>query len=402
MIRRPRHLARIKRVLSHNPVCALLGPRQCGKTTLAREVIRGRADAHVFDLETAAGRARLAEPELSLSPLKGLVVIDEIQRQPRLFEVLRPLSDRRGASARFLILGSASPDLLRGASESLAGRVGFVDLGGFDLTEVGARKLRQLWLRGGFPRSFLAGSEALSLRWRQDFVRTFLERDVPQLGIRIPAETLRRFWMMLAHYHAQIWNGAEFARSLGVSEHAVRRHLDVLAGTYLVRQLPPWFESLSKRQYKAPKVYVRDSGLLHALLGIGSRGELETHPKLGASWEGFALEQVLALTHGAHAYFWGTHAGAELDLLLIHRSRRYGVEFKYGDAPVMTRSLHVALTDLKLDRAWIVYPGTENYAVHDKVEVAPLVEMPDRLAFMDRPAKTRMLSWRGDAGTGRR
>ena len=401
MIRRPRRLAEIKRVLSHNPVCALLGPRQCGKTTLAREVISGRRDAHVFDLETAAGRARLAEPELSLSPLKGLVVIDEIQRQPGLFEVLRPLSDRRGAPARFLILGSASPDLLRGASETLAGRVGFVDLGGFDLTEVGARNLRKLWLCGGFPRSFLAGSEPLSVRWRQDFVRTFLERDVPQLGIRIPAETLRRFWMMLAHYHAQIWNGAEFARSLGVSEHAVRRYLDVLAGTYLVRQLPPWFENLSKRQYKAPKVYVRDSGLLHALLGIGSRGELETHPKLGASWEGFALEQVLALAHGRNAYFWGTHAGAELDLLLIHGGRRYGIEFKYGDAPVMTRSLHVALADLKLDRAWIVYPGTESYAVHDKVEVAPLAEMPDRLAFMGRPRQTGKPSRRGKAGTGK-
>lgn len=398
MIPRPRPRAEIGRVLAHNPVCVLLGPRQCGKTTLAREVMRGRRDAHFFDLETAAGRARLAEPELSLSPLDGLVVIDEIQRQPGLFEVLRPLSDRPRKPARFLILGSASADLVRGTSESLAGRAGFVDLGGFDMTEVGARNVRRLWLRGGFPRSFLASSEVLSLRWRRDFVRTFLERDMPQLGVRIPVEALRRFWMMIAHYHAQIWNGAEIGRSLGVNEHAVRRYLDVLAGTYVVRQLPPWFENLSKRQYKAPKVYVRDSGLLHALLGLGTWEELAAHPKLGASWEGFALEQVLALAPGADAYFWGTHAGAELDLLLIHRGRRYGVEFKYSDAPGMTRSLHIALGDLKLERAWIVYPGSERYAVDDKVEVVPLEAMPGRMKLMNAPWGTGRLGRRGTRG----
>jgi predicted AAA+ superfamily ATPase len=389
IVPRRRYLREIEEVLRHNPVCALLGPRQCGKTTLARELIRTRKEVHVFDLETAAGRARLAQPELSLSPLKGLVVIDEIQREPKLFEALRPLSDRREIPARFLILGSASPDLLRGVSETLAGRTGFVDLGGFDLSEVGARELRKLWLRGGFPRSFLARSEALSFRWRRDFMRTFLERDVPQLGIRIPAEVLRRFWMMLAHYHAQIWNGADIARSLGVTEHTVRRYLDVLTGTYLVRQLPPWFENLSKRQYKAPKVYVRDSGILHALFGLDSWTEIATHPKLGASWEGFALEQVLTLAPGADAYFWGTHSGAELDLLLIHRGRRYGIEFKYGDAPTMTKSLHVALADLRLDRAWIVYPGTEKYAVHEKVEVVSLEDIPTRLPFVAKPSKTK-------------
>lgn len=382
MIPRPRHLAEVEQVLSNYPICALLGPRQCGKTTLARALSRGRRDVHFFDLETAAGRTQLAQPELTLSPLHGLVVIDEIQREPGLFETLRPLADRPGRPARFLILGSASPDLIRGASESLAGRVGFVDLGGFDLTEVGEQRLRRLWLRGGFPPSYLAKSEALSLRWRRDFIRTFLERDVPQLGIRIPAETLRRFWMMLAHYHAQIWNGAELARSLGVNEHAVRHYLDILSGTYVIRRLSPWFENLSKRQYRAPKVYVRDSGLLHELLGIGSREDLTGHPKLGASWEGFALEQVLALAHGADAYFWGTHAGAELDLLLIHRGRRLGIEFKYADAPAMTRSLHVALADLSLDRAWIVYPGSQRYTVHKKVEVLPLAEVPSRLASL--------------------
>lgn len=382
MIHRPHRLAEIEWVLAHNPVCALLGPRQCGKTTLALEVVRGRDLAHIIDLETAVGRARVAQPELSLTPLRGLVVIDEIQREPRLFEVLRPLADRTETPARFLILGSASPDLIRGVSESLAGRVGFVDLGGLDLTEVEVHNWRRLWLRGGFPRSYVAGSDDLSLRWRHDFVRTFLERDVPQLGIRIPAEALRRFWQMLAHYHAQIWNAAELARSLGVNEHTVGRYLDVLVGTYLVRRLPPWFENLSKRQYKAPKVYVRDSGLLHALLGLGSWGDLEAHPKLGASWEGFALEQVLSLTERADAYYWGTHAGAELDLLLLHRGRRYGIEFKYRDAPTMTKSLHIALTDLKLDRAWIVYPGRESYVVHEQVEVVSVGDIEDRLGFL--------------------
>ena len=401
-IPRTRYLDDIEQVLKHNPVCALLGPRQCGKTTLAREVVRAREEVHLFDLETATGRARLAQPELSLSPLKGLVVIDEIQRQPKLFEALRPLADRRGIPARFLILGSASPELLRGASETLAGRIGFVDLGGFDLSEVGARESRKLWLRGGFPRSFLAESEAVSFRWRRDFIRTFLERDVPQLGIRIPAEVLRRFWMMLAHFHAQIWNGADLARSLGVTEHTVRRYLDVLAGTYLVRQLPPWFENISKRQYKAPKVYVRDSGMLHALFGVGSWNELGTHPKLGASWEGFALEQVLTQAHGADAYFWGTHAGAELDLLLIHRGRRYGIEFKYGDAPTMIKSLHVALADLGLDRAWIVYPGTEQYAVHKKVEVVSLTEITTRLPFLAELSKTKKRASPRTAGRDRR
>ena len=382
MIRRPRALEAIQRTLAHNPVCALLGPRQCGKTTLAGAVVRGRKDAHVFDLESATGRARLAQPELALSPLTGLVVIDEIQRAPELFEVLRPLADRPRTPARFLILGSASPDLIRGTSESLAGRVGFVDLGGFDVTEVGTGHMRRLWVRGGFPRSYLAKTETVSMRWRRDFVRTFLERDVPQLGIRIPPEALRRFWMMLAHYHGQIWNGAELARSLGVNEHSVRRYLDVLCGTYLVRQLPPWFENLSKRQYRAPKVYVRDSGLLHALLGVDSWEGLTGHPKLGASWEGFALEHALATVQGADAYFWGTHAGAELDLLLLQGGRRFGVEFKYGDAPVMTKSLHIALADLKLERAWIVYPGSESYRVHEQVEVVPLVGLAERFRLI--------------------
>ena len=383
MIRRGRYLKALQAVLAANPVCALLGPRQCGKTTLARQVVARQKRAHFFDLEAAAGRARLAQPELALGSLEGLVVIDEVQRQPEIFTALRPLADRPRSRARFLILGSASPDLIRGVSESLAGRVGFVDLGGFDLGEVGPRHWRKLWLRGGFPRSYLAASQALSLRWRQDFIRTFLERDIPQLGIRIPAEALGRFWMMLAHYHGQIWSGADLSRSLGVSEHTVRRYLDLLSATYVLRQIPPWFENISKRQQKGPKVYVRDSGLLHALLSLGTHEELEGHPKFGASWEGFALEQVLSVTGSREAFFWGTHAGAELDLLLFRRGRRYGVEFKCSDAPGMTKSLHVALNDLKLERAWIVYPGRERYPVHKKVEVLPVVEVPKHLAFMN-------------------
>jgi hypothetical protein len=379
MLPRPRYLQAIRRALAENPVCVLLGPRQCGKTTLARRLARQIRPSWYFDLESATDRARLARPELALTPLTGLVVIDEVQQQPELFALLRPLADRPRRRARFLLLGSASPGLVRGASESLAGRVGFVDLFGFDLGEIGGQHLGRLWLRGGFPRSYLARSHAASLRWRRDFIRTFLERDLPQLGIRIPSATLQRFWMMLAHYHAQIWNGAELARALGVSEHTVRGYLDLLTGTFLVRQLQPWFANISKRQYKAPKVYVRDSGLLHALLGIGRDAELWAHPKFGASWEGFALEQILAVAGSDQAYFWGTHAGAELDLLLLRRGRRLGIEFKTSDAPAMTRSLHVALEDLQLHQAWIVYPGEATYRVHERVEVTPLARLVQHL-----------------------
>ena len=397
MLPRRRALRMVEAALAANPVCALVGPRQCGKTTLARQIASRRGEAHYFDLETAIARARLAEPELALSPLRGLVVLDEIQVLPGLFTVLRPLADRPRKPARFLILGSASPDLVRGVSESLAGRVAFVDLGGFALDEVGPGRAGRLWLRGGFPRSFLPASPRRSVEWRRDFIRTFLERDLPQLGIRIPAETLRRFWQMVAHYHGQIWSGAEFARSMGVSEHTVRRYVDILAGAYVLRQLPPWFENVGKRQYKSPKVYVRDSGLLHTLLSITSDEELVSHPTLGASWEGFALEQVLAFWGDRDAYYWRTHAGAELDLLVSRAGRRYGFEFKYSDAPRMTKSLHVALEDLKLERAWIVYPGSTRYAAHERVEVLPVAEIPARLGKPSagaRPAHGKMRSRR--------
>jgi uncharacterized protein len=380
MIPRARYRTLIEKTLRNNPICALLGPRQCGKTTLAREFGASKKQAHFFDLETAAGRARLANPEMTLSSLQGLVVVDEIQRQPDLFTVLRPLADRQASRTRFLVLGSASPELVRGVSESLAGRVGFVDLAGFDLEEVSSSHWRKLWLRGGFPRSYLARGESVSLAWRNDFIRTVLERDLPQLGIRIASETLHRFWTMLAHYHGQIWSGAELARSLAVSEHTVRHYLDILTGTYLLRQLSPWFENIAKRQYRSPKVYVRDSGLLHALLSIGQQTELESHPKYGASWEGFALEQVLCVIGARDTYYWGTHAGAELDLFFFRGGKRFGIEFKCNDAPTMTKSLHVAIASLGLERAWIIYPGFERYRIHDKVEALPLTEAPKIVA----------------------
>lgn len=378
MIDRPRYRADIEARLKANPVVALLGPRQTGKTTLARQISAGQS-VHYLDLEDAAVMKRLAEPKAALEPLTGLVVLDEVQRQPELFSLLRVLADRRPLPAHFLILGSASPWLVRGVSESLAGRVSFVDVYGFDLEEVGAKAQRQLWWRGGFPLAFLAKDDAASRRWQEDFLRTLLERDLPQLGITTPAATLRRFWSMVAHFHGQIWNAAELARSLGATEPTARRYLDTLTSMFLVRQLQPWFENLGKRQVKAPKVYIRDSGLLHALLGLDSFHALEGHHKLGASWEGFALEQVLRITGDREAYFWATHAGAELDLLVNWRGQRWGFEFKYSDAPVMTKSVHVALADLKPERIFVVYPGTDTYPMHERVEALPLSQLHERM-----------------------
>lgn len=374
MLNRIGALNRLETALDENPVAALLGPRQCGKTTLAR-MLMDRDGGHWFDLESAEDQSALAHPELVLKNLTGLVVIDEIQRQPGLFATLRPLADRRSKPARFLILGSASPDIVKGVSESLAGRIGFVDLNGFHLGEIEKSHLDNLWLRGGFPRSFLASSDAASWRWRSDFVRTFLEQDLPQLGIRTASETLRRFWTMIGHYHGQVWNAAELSRALGSSEGTARNYLDILCGTYVARRLMPWHTNLGKRELKAPKVYVRDSGLLHNLLGIRTRQDLLSHPKVGASWEGFALEQVLALCGTEDTYYWGTHNGAELDLLLFRNGKSYGVEFKVNDGPQMTRSLHSAVDTLKLERAWILHPGTKHYPVHEKVEALPLREL---------------------------
>ena len=372
---RPEALRLIERLLRRSPVVALLGARQVGKTTLARlHARRQRRPVAFFDLEDPVDVARLAEPMLALRGLQGLVIIDEVQRRPELFPVLRVLVDRERPRLRFLLLGSASPELLRQSSESLAGRIAYLRLGGFSLDEVGAGRPDRLWLRGGFPRSFLARSEADSAAWRRDLVATYLERDLPGLGVTIPAATLGRFWSMLAHYHGQLWNGSELARAFGVGDTTVRRYLDLLTATFMVRQLPPWHENLGKRQVKAPKVYLTDSGLLHTLLGVATREHLERHPKVGASWEGFALEQLLRRlgARDDECFFWATYAGAELDLLVVRDGRRLGFELKRGDAPRLTPSMTIARDDLRLDRLDVIYPGEATYPLGDRIRAVPL------------------------------
>lgn len=373
VIDRASDTALVRTALRRSRVVALLGPRQCGKTTLARQFVPPDS-LNYFDLEEPASLARLAEPDTALRPLKKLVVIDEIQRRPDLFPLLRVLADRSPLPARFLILGSASPDLLRQSSETLAGRIETVSLEGFRLSDLGAAAQYRHWLRGGFPLAYTPRTERDSVAWRQQFLQTFLERDLPQLGVRIPTVALRRFWNMVAHYHGQIWNASELARALAVNESTVRHYLDLMTGVFMVRQLPPWFENLGKRQVKAPKVYVRDTGLLHSLLGITDRRSLEHHPKVGASWEGYAVEEVLKAHRPAEAYFWATHGGAEIDLLLFKNGRRVGIECKRADAPSFTQSMRIAMTDLKLDKLFVVYPGEKSYSLAKNIEVLPLAK----------------------------
>jgi predicted AAA+ superfamily ATPase len=349
----------------------MTGPRQCGKTTLARELLR-EDSVNYFDLEDPASLARLDEPMTALGPLQGLVVIDEVQRRPDLFPVLRVLADRRDNPARFLILGSASGDLLRQTSESLAGRIERVDIPGLTLTEVGVEAEQRLWLRGGLPLSFLAGSEADSVSWRRNFIQTLLERDFPQWGVRVPALALGRFWTMIAHYHGQTWNASEPARALGVSPPTARHYLDLLTDAFMIRQLQPYHANLRKRQVKAPKIYVRDSGLLHQLLGINSLKALLTHPKIGASWEGFAIEQVLMREPHDEAFFWSTHQEAEIDLLLRRGDMLLGIECKRTDTPRITSSIRIALEDLGLQRVVVLYPGTKRFPISNEVEAVPL------------------------------
>jgi len=370
MILRERHLGRLQHLLERNPVVALLGARQVGKTTLARALVERHAGTVTrFDLEDPDDLARLEEPKLALDALGGLVIIDEVQRRPDLFPVLRVLVDRPEAGTRFLILGSASPGLLRQSSETLAGRIAFHELDGFALDEVGAAQADAVWLRGGFPRSFLAPTDEDSAAWRREFVRTFLERDVPQLGIQVPSATLHRFWSMLAHHHAQVWNAAELARALGVAGSTVRRYLDLLIGSLVVRVLPPWHENLGKRQVKSPKVYIADTGLLHALLGTTFRDELDRHPKVGASWEGFVLREVMRQlgVRPEECFFWATHAGAELDLLVIRGEQRLGFEIKRTTSPSVTRSMHAALDALGLERLEVVHAGEHTFPLRDRI-----------------------------------
>jgi len=385
VIDRRERLAEIRRSLKRNRVTILAGPRQAGKTTLARHLVSPDSPNY-FDLEDPRGLARLSEPMTALARLRGTIVIDEVQRQPELFPVLRVLADRRPLPARFLVLGSASPKLLRQSSESLAGRVEVVTLDGFDLQEIGISFLRRHWRRGGFPPSFLARTEADSFSWRSSFIQTYLQRDLPELGVSLPAAMLLRFWTMVAHAHGSAWSAADPARSLGISMPTVRRYLDFFTDLYLVRQLQPWHENLAKRQVKAPKVFIRDSGLLHALLGISSERDLLSHPKAGSSWEGYALEEAIHRIKPESVYFWATHTGAELDLLLFKGGKRYGVEAKLQDAPRITPSMRIAMRDLGLERLAVVYPGEARYALDDRIEVMPL---PDVNRLVDRPATHR-------------
>ncbi len=381
MIQRRRHLQALEGYLSRHPVVAILGARQVGKTTLAGQLLaRQHPPATVFDLENPDDLAQLSEPMLALKELRGLVVFDEIQRRPDLFPILRVLADRPGTPARFLVLGSASPELLKQSSESLAGRILYHRLGGLALDEVGLEQRDRLWLRGGFPRSFLAESTQASAEWRREFVSTFLQRDLPELGVTIPSTTLHRFWTMLAHYHGQVWNGSELARAFGVAHSTVRRYLDIFTSALVLRRLQPWFENLKKRQVKSPKIYVADAGILHSLLGLETRDDLLSHPKVGASWEGFALDEI-RLRLGARpeeCFFWATHAGAELDLLVVRGGRRLGFEVKRTSAPTMTRSMHSALADLHLERLDVVHAGDKTYPLAERVRAVALARLdPD-------------------------
>lgn len=373
-INRFRLRSEIARALGQFRGVILVGPRQVGKTTLARAFVPADSPNY-FDLEDAAVAEQFRSPRTLLENLRGLVVIDEVQHAPELFRTLRVLMDRDDAPAQFLLLGSASPSLLRQTGETLLGRVAIIELGGFTLDELGSPRIQTLWRRGGAPLSCLAADERQSVEWRERFVQLFLERDLPLLGINAAPPALRRFWTMLAHYHGQIWNAADPARSLGVNESTVRRYLDWLTQTYMVRQLQPWHENLGKRQVKSPKIYFRDSGLLHLLLGIRDERDLLTHPRSGASWEGFMLEQALRMTQPDEAYFWATHAGAELDLLMLKYGRRIGMEFKRTDAPALTPSMRIAMNDLKLDRMLVVYPGARRYALASGVEVVPAADV---------------------------
>jgi hypothetical protein len=361
----------IQNALERQRVVALIGPRQCGKTTLARQLVEPTSPNY-FDLEDPLSLARLEQPMLALQSLSGLVVIDEIQRRPELFPILRVLVDRDPLPARFLILGSASLELIQRSSESLAGRLTTLHMSGFSLAEVGVEAQNQHWLRGGFPRSYTASTVADSFEWRKDFVRTFLERDIPQLGLKLPTASLARFWNLLAHYHGQVWNASEAARTLQVSQSTVRRYLDLLEDLFMIRQLQPWFANLSKRQVKAPKIYFRDSGLLHYWLSVRTESDLALHARMGASWEGYAQEEVIKALQPDEVYFWGTHSGAELDLLLVKNGRRLGIECKYMDAPRLTASMRTALTDLTLEQLLIVYPGPHPFALTEKVFAVPL------------------------------
>ena len=374
MIERLAQIDHIKSLLSQNPIVAIIGARQVGKTTITYEIEKHwKAPSTRFDCEDPDDLVRLNEPKLALKNLSGLVIIDEIQRKPDLFPLLRVLVDRENNKATFLILGSASPNLLKQSSESLAGRISYFNLNGFSLIEVGQENESKLWIRGGFPRSYLAQTDKASVTWRKDFIRTFLERDIPQLGFNIPAITLRRFWTMLAHYHGQIWNGSELGRAFGMTHASVKRYVDLLSDALVVWQLKPWFQNIGKRQVKAPKVYIKDSGILHGLLGIETMNGLENHPKIGASWEGFILSEILEKLsiEPDDAYFWATHAGAELDLLVFVDGNPYGFEVKRTTAPKITPSMKNSLNDLSLKKLFVIHAGEHEFDLSEDIRAIP-------------------------------
>jgi len=373
MIDRPDKLKAIRDGFDRASIVSITGLRQSGKTTIAKEFAsKFNGKSTHFDLEDPRSLARITEPMTALEGLSGLVVIDEVQRVPSLFPILRVLADRKDQPAKFLLLGSASPVLIKEISESLAGRVALFEMDGFNLQEIGAKNFKNLWCRGGLPPSYLAKSDIDSFRWRQDFITLFIERDLPQFGVTIPSATMRRFWAMLAHYHGQTWNASELAKSFDVSQAMIRKKLDILTGAFAIRQLPAWYENMVKRTVKSPKIYLRDCGLLHVLLDVSTSEQLESHPKLGSSWAGFCIEQILSVTGSSNAYFWGTHAGAELDLLLLRNGKRIGVEIKYSDGPSTTRSMRSAMEDLKLDYLYVAYPGKEDYPLDKKISVMSL------------------------------
>ncbi len=378
MITRKSYLDRVDTALERSKIVALLGPRQCGKTTLAKAIWAKRESTY-FDLESQADQKRLGNPEMMFDSLSGLVVIDEIQTLPELFQTLRVVVDKPQNKCCFLILGSASPSIIKNVSETLAGRVEFIDMAGFSLAELGEASAEMLWIRGGFPRSYLAKSDSDSVAWREGFIRTFLQRDIPQLGIQIPSAMIRRFWTMLAHWHGQTWNASKIASSMGLTNKTVRSYLDLLTDTYMIRQLQPWHENIAKRQVKSPKIYFRDTGLLHSLLDLEDGYGLRGHPQCGASWEGFAIEQVLQAIRPAQAYYWATYSHAELDLFFILNGKRYGLEFKFSEAPTKTKSMAIAIDNLKLEKLLIVYPGTESWPVDDKITVCPLSQVQQLL-----------------------
>jgi hypothetical protein len=382
LIERNGYTDRVRKAVNRSVIVALMGPRQCGKTTLARMIYErspNRQTSTYFDLESQVDLRRLANPEMVLGSLTGLVVIDEIQTLPSLFPALRVLADRPDTPCRFLVLGSASPTVIRNVSETLAGRVESVEMAGFDLTELGPGAWRSLWVRGGFPRSYLAESEEDSVAWREGFIRTFLQRDIPELGIKIAAAAMRRFWTMLAHYHGQVWNASRIAGALGLSDKTIRSYLDLLTETYMLRQLQPWHENLRKRQVKSPKVYFRDTGLLHSLLGLQDFHAVIGHPQVGASWEGYALEQILRIVRPAEVYFWATYSGAELDLFFVANGRRYGVECKFTEAPQPAKSMTAAIDSLRLDKLLIVYPGDKVWPASERITVCPIHRVQESL-----------------------